>query len=439
MTDNLKAIKPPPVFKETPTKIDGKDYYYNNLGVPSINHLWWYHHKKKFSNKGGVEKIGRTFSVKDQKKHAQDLREMLRKVEENADNNDLSGYTPKITKLRKLKLYNQLIKEFGLTASKDVIEIQKEVEKKMLHFHNAVKEEDKNITKRDLYRASTNAWPMFTLQYLDGQTMFVNKTLLGFCLLYPYVDDIYDSPVFTTEYKLNFGARFGRKIRGSKKVKPKTEDEKKMWKMIDYINSEIDIKQYPHPYKCMNGLNNAQIGSMSQMVSLEREKKGDFDEELIWNLTIWKGAGSILSDAALVFKHLPPDLASFGAQYGAITQWLNDSKSIDEDYNERQLTPYVIEYFIKKRKLDNLQERVFNYMDSVFANEDHINIFAATPTKVKFLQMMRAFLMLKMIEGVALNADKFSDEYLKRVERRAPVELVVLADMRRKYDHNICT
>jgi len=250
---------------------------------------------------------------------------------------------------------------------------------------------------------------------------------------------VYDSPTYSLEHKLDFGFRFGKKIRGSKKTKPKNKQERKMWKMIDYIDSEIDRKKYPHPFKTMNGLNNAQISSISQLVTEEQEKKGDFDEELIWNLTIWKGAGSILSDAALVFKHLTPALVSFGSQYGAITQWLNDSKSITEDYAERQFTPYVIEWYIHKRKLDDLQERVFNYMDSVFARQEHLDIFKESSVKSKFLQMMRAFLMLKMIEGISLNADKFSEEYLKRLEERSPVPLEVLADMRRKYDHNICT
>ena len=146
------------------------------------------------------------------------------------------------------------------------------------------------------------------------------------------------------------------------------------------------------------------------------------------------GAGSILCDAALVFKDkLTPDIASFASHFGTLTQWLNDIKSIDEDYEERQYTPYVLEYYVYNRLLDDLQKQVFCYLCDVFSDEKHLKPFKDDPLKLAFLDTMRAFLMLKMFEGVAINKNKFSPAFYQAVEEKSPIPLEYLLFIRNKF------
>ena len=303
-------------------------YFTNDLAIPSSSSLWYYDDRYRYDQWDCFSAISpKKFTQAYQQKNVRMIEEILKradsepKQEVNQDSSvskishslgSLMESTSKHFKKKfKLQAYNRLLQELELTHSNEATEVQGELSDKMNEFIHILRDENL-MNMQNIYRASTNAWPMFTLQYLLDGVMEVNTSVIGFSALYPLTDDIYDDQSLTKEQKLSFGQRFSKRIDGSKHEDVYNDREAASWKMIDYIERIVDRQLYPLPYQAMGKLNDAQIASIAQIQPTIDEEALHSEKfaRKIWKLTVWKGISPPSSPCSLT-RHTRPTSHSF--------------------------------------------------------------------------------------------------------------------------------
>ena len=119
---------------------------------------------------------------------------------------------------------------------------------------------------------------------------------------------------------------------------------------------------------------------------------------------------------------------------------MNDIKSVDSDYAEGQYTPFNLVYYEKHQKLDHLTDVIFNYFQTTFTNEKHLKGSNyeghATTHRESLFRVMLSFLSYKFIEGILLNQDKYSPEFLEKIDSVAALPLA-LGEKLFKMEHGI--
>ena len=101
----------------------------------------------------------------------------------------------------RVKIVKQIVKHIQKDISEDLLNLQQSIEEEMQRFVKLAHEADPEMSDRDVYRAKTNAWPLFNLQALFGKKVRDTGPILGFSMLYPYTDDIMDDMGMETKPK----------------------------------------------------------------------------------------------------------------------------------------------------------------------------------------------------------------------------------------------
>ena len=323
------------------------------------------------------------------------------------------------------RVQEDLLKSLGNTEDrtfKKVIQLQIEIEQKLKEFIKLAENAIPSMAKTDIKRASANVWTMLSLQALNNQPLVISKSMLGYSMLYPLTDDIVDSADITKSEKKSFIRRFGRLIsHGDTSVEHPRENQ--IWRMFRLIENDWDRKKYPLLYRLMGELLIAQSDSQKQLAS--KNAIPEFAE--IWDITARKGALSVLCNAYLVSGKISSNEASFAAHFGIIAQILNDLKGIDEDLEQGQYTPMNM-WYIKYGNLDSIVDYCYHYFKTTFEDKNHIKgNHNFVPNQRKFyFKVMLAYLGHKLLEGVAINDDKFSKDFLGKIERNSILPLKTL-------------
>ena len=300
------------------------------------------------------------------------------------------------------------------------------LEKTMVQFAVQAKALLPQMNERDIKRASTNVWPMLCLQALNGQPLTLTPSVIGYSLLYPLTDDIVDAPNVSPAAKQDFLARFARQISHGDAPIPidaNNPREHAVWQMFGMIESQWDRRKHPLTYRAMGELLQAQVDSQLQLAGPQHGDRPVPSFAPLWEVTVRKGALSILCDAYLVKGHLNAAESSFAAHFGLMTQFLNDIRTVDQDLAEGQYTPFNL---LSQRgdKLDAVLDAVFNHFWTTFTAPAHAAVYGKDRSKKAFMGVMLAFLSFKLLEGVAINQDKFSPDYLSHLETvSAPLPL----------------
>jgi actin-related protein len=326
----------------------------------------------------------------------------------------------KLNRNERVKIVKQIVKHIQKDISDELLNLQQSIEEEMQRFVKLAHEADPEMSDRDVYRAKTNAWPLFNLQALFGKKVENTGPILGFSMLYPLTDDIMDDMGMDKEVKKDFILRFGRLIAEGESplAHPKNPREQKIWRMFHLIEEGVDRGLYPGAYKAMSDLHNAQIKSAIQQPSPE---EGIPSEEAIFPITIEKGAGSIFSDGYIIEGNLSFKQAEFVANFGSITQFINDIHSVKKDLEEGQYTPFNLTYR-KGEKLDKMMNKIFRYINNTFRDYEK-NVLHDSPISRELSKHMAFYLSFKFIEEIAINNELFSEEYIKKIEDYIPLSM----------------
>ena len=314
---------------------------------------------------------------------------------------------------------------------KMVIEMQMEIDKKVNEFKVLAKQHVPTMPYKDIQRAAANIWPMLSLQGLDSKKLRITNSMIGYSMLYPLSDDIVDDNTIPKSEKQSFIQRFARLIsHGDSKVEYDREID--VWKMFSLIELDWNRKKHPLVYRLMSELFTAQIDSQRQFGGPVHGKPiPEFAD--VWEITVRKGALSILCDAFLVNGKVSRSDASFASHFGTITQFLNDIRSIDSDLAEGQYTPMNMMY-VKYGNMDGIIDYVYHYFKTTFENPIHLkgNHYRQSKKRSLFFKVMLDFLGNKLLESVGMNSEKFSQEFLVKIEAGSVLPLQTL---KRLYEH----
>jgi hypothetical protein len=77
---------------------------------------------------------------------------------------------------------------------------------------------DKELSQNEIFQALRNVWVMLGLQSFFGKEIKITPSLLAYSLLYPYTDNLIDSPTISKSEKLEFCTRFALRLDGKPAV-----------------------------------------------------------------------------------------------------------------------------------------------------------------------------------------------------------------------------
>ncbi|MCK5099928.1 MAG: class 1 isoprenoid biosynthesis enzyme, partial [Desulfobacteraceae bacterium] len=267
-------------------------------------------------------------------------------------------------------------------------------------FIEMAKDLIENISFDEIFQALRNVWVIIALQiYMDAEVKLTDS-IFAYSMLYPLTDNYLDNPDISMDEKQSFNKRFYQKIHNNIDQSV-NGDEKRIFRMIDLIESDFPRSEYPDVFEGLLAILDA------QRKSLDQHKENKLNEEELLKFTLYKGGTSVLADAFLVRGVLTDDEAAFAYGYGIILQLADDLQDIEEDLKNLHDTPY--NRLAAKGILDNFYNKHENFIN-YFMND----IFNQSNKKQKALyQLLEKSIMLLLFGGVSDNKKYFSKKYLK--------------------------
>ncbi|MCM1988694.1 hypothetical protein [Oceanirhabdus seepicola] len=235
---------------------------------------------------------------------------------------------------------NQVIREQYIQCSREFVERAKDF--------------DKNITSESVFQALRNIWTINSMQLYLNKDVKLTDAMFAYSMLYPLTDNFLDDKNLSKEYKIEFNKRFRDKIKSGKGV-GKSEQEKRIFYMIDLIEKDYPREEYLEVYEALIAIQDGQTMSIRQ-----HGLSGVYNEDIM-GISIYKGGASVLADAYLVCGHLNEADQLFAFAYGVVLQLADDFQDIKEDFAKKHYT--IMNIQTKFGKLDSLVKKYTNFID----------------------------------------------------------------------------
>ncbi|ORY74376.1 hypothetical protein BCR37DRAFT_384505 [Protomyces lactucae-debilis] len=303
-----------------------------------------------------------------------------------------------------------------------ILGLQARIDVQMKLFLDKARKIMPSMTDKDLKRAATNVWPCLCFQLLCDMEPDLTDPIVGMSMLYPLTDDLVDDPKLSKEQKASFLRRFGDLVATGKGMHDGSQKERDIWNIFRMIEKNTSRLRFPLTYRSLNDLLTAQADSRVQFGG---NKFGLPIPSFVavWEVTVRKGALSILSDAYIVKGRLTDEEASFAAHFGALTQYLNDGRGLKSDLEEGQYTPFNMAMTWGPDCMDTVMGYALTHFFETFSHEEHLSICRQNPKKLAFMATMFSFLSFKLFEAVAINQEAFTRAFLDKIEEISPLPL----------------
>jgi len=290
--------------------------------------------------------------------------------------------------------------QLSMIFSTEMLNATKEFIRKAWEF-------DKELSHNEIFQALRNVWVMLGLQSFFGKEIKVTPSLLAYSLLYPYTDNLIDTPNIDKAEKLDFCDRFELRLDG-KSVDAKSQLENRIFDLVGMIESEFERDTHPDLYESLLAIHHAQTESL-KLVNTNAE----LSEDERFQICIEKGATSVIADGFLVMGNLDEKQYQFLYEYGAYLQILDDLQDARDDYEEGIMT-----YFsnnLSKTKLDHSLCKTY-YIGKSF----YRNIEEWYPNKLSFKSLIERSFGFLLLASVFQNQTDFSECFVKNMEKHAP-------------------
>lgn len=266
---------------------------------------------------------------------------------------------------------------------------------------------DRELSDEAIFQALRNAWVMLGLQSFFSKEIKVTPSVLAYSLLYPYTDNLIDSPIISVDDKLAFSNRFANRLAG-KNVIAESELESKIFNLVKMIEQEFDRDSYPELYDSLLAIHNAQTQSLKLL-----NKESYLSEEECFQICIDKGATSVIADGFLVLGKLNDKQYSFLYEYGAYLQILDDLQDAQDDYKEGIMT-----YFSRHIQYGNLDQLLCKtyYLGKSFYQK----LANWYPNEIAFHDLIQRSFGFLLIASVFQNQSYFSADFVQLIEKHAP-------------------
>ena len=263
---------------------------------------------------------------------------------------------------------------------------------------------DLEMSTEDTVQAARNAWIACGMQALVGLPMKLTPSILAYSLLYPYSDNYLDQPELSVAEKLEFSARFRRRLRGQR-LTSRSRRESSVWTMVRMIEDEYPRERYPQVFDSLLAIHQAQELSLAQL-----GKDGCLTAEEVLRISCAKGGTSVLADACLVQPILTPEENRFSFDWGVLLQLGDDLQDVAEDLQRGSLTLFTLAVR-EGRPLDGLVQQLLHFSERVAEQMEKLQ-YGSPALK----ELMGTSWRLLILMAAADAQPYFSREFLAELE-----------------------
>jgi hypothetical protein len=280
---------------------------------------------------------------------------------------------------------------------------------------------DPDISAEDIFQGGRNAWSMNLLQYVMGHPIEVTPAILAYSLMYPYSDNYLDDPTLSTETKMDFSMRFGRRLVDIS-VQPVNAIEEKIFDLVSMVESQYDHQSYPQVWQSLVAIHMAQTRSLA----LLSRPISPYEAADVLDISFEKGGTAVLADGYLVAGDLTPEQQDFLYGYGVFTQLMDDQEDIQQDWDSGQTT--IFSQTARAWPLDAVTNRLFSLGHAV---QDKMDCFDA-PGIDHFRSLLRRAIDLLLVDAAGQHYRFYTRSYLKQLETYLPYRFSFMRRLRKR-------
>lgn len=288
-------------------------------------------------------------------------------------------------------------------------------------FIDEVGKFDPEMEVYDIFQAIRNVWIMNSIQILYGMEVRLTPSIFAYSMLYPYSDNYLDDSSISIQDKIEFNQRFRKWLLGQE-TEPLNHREQHIYNLVKKIEGEFRRDDYPEVFVSLLGIHHAQVQSLIQ----QKEKTLPFEKDII-GITFEKGGTSVLADAYLIKGELKDNEAEFMFCYGVLLQIVDDLQDIEEDFQNTHMT--IFSQIENKYDLDRLVDKLFNFIDDFFNNEDTFTSEKAEKLK----KVIQDCSKIMIFEAISKNRKRFSRQYIKDIEESLFIRFSYLNKIKSKF------
>jgi hypothetical protein len=290
-----------------------------------------------------------------------------------------------------------------------------------INFVEKSRQFDPDISAEDIFQGGRNAWSMNLLQYVMGQPIEVTPAILAYSLMYPYSDNYLDDPTLSTETKMDFSMRFGRRLVDTS-VQPVNAIEEKIFDLVSMVESQYDHQHYPQVWESLVAIHIAQTRSLA----LLSRPISPYEAADVLDISFEKGGTAVLADGYLVAGNLTPAQQDFLYGYGVFTQLMDDQEDIQQDWESGQTT--IFSQTARAWPLDAVTNRLFSLGHVV---QDKMDCFDA-PGIDHFRSLLRRAIDLLLVDAAGRHYRFYTRSYLKQIETYLPYRFSFIRRLRKR-------
>ena len=264
---------------------------------------------------------------------------------------------------------------------------------------------DPEMSKEDTFQAARNAWIACGMQALLGLPMKLTPSILAYSLLYPYSDNFLDQLELRLEEKLEFSARFRRRLRGQR-LTARSRREASVWTMVRMIEDEFPRERYPQVFESLLAIHQAQEESIAQLQASNRP----LSAEEVLRISCAKGGSSVLADACLVRPLLTLRESRFSFEWGVLLQLGDDLQDVAEDLQRGSQTLFTLAVR-EGRPLDGLVRQLLYFSERVAEQMERLEHGSAA-----LKELMRTSWRLLILMAAADAQSFFTRKFLAELE-----------------------
>ncbi len=262
---------------------------------------------------------------------------------------------------------------------------------------------DPSLSMPDIIQACRNAWTACGMQPLLGLPVRLTPAIFGYSMLYPYSDNFLDERGVSAEEKLEFCARFRRRLQG-RKLAVQNDREAALWALVALIEEQYPRDLYGQVFEALLAIHRAQEASIRQL-------GGDAD---LLRVSCAKGGTSVLADAVLARPDLTFEQSAFAFEWGVLLQLGDDLQDVREDLRRGSATLFS-KAASRGEKLDALAVQLLNFGEAVGRRMDALSN-GSTVLKCLLKMSWRQLI----VRAISDSHEFFSDDFLAEAEAWSP-------------------
>jgi hypothetical protein len=313
------------------------------------------------------------------------------------------------------------VSAFGFRAHELAVIERNHFAETAINFVEKSRQFDPDISAEDIFQGGRNAWSMNLLQYVMGQPIEVTPAILAYSLMYPYSDNYLDDPTLSTETKMDFSMRFGRRLVDTS-VQPVNAIEEKIFDLVSMVESQYDHQHYTQVWESLVAIHIAQTRSLA----LLSRPISPYEAADVLDISFEKGGTAVLADGYLVAGNLTPAQQDFLYGYGVFTQLMDDQEDIQQDWESGQTT--IFSQTARAWPLDAVTNRLFSLGHVV---QDKMDCFDA-PGIDHFRSLLRRAIDLLLVDAAGRHYRFYTRSYLKQLETYLPYRFSFIRRLRKR-------